>query len=67
MTTGGWTTYDHAVRSGDPSFSITWSGRVLGLSVVGNAAGHFDVDYVRLVAADTAGVLVARRRRRSTK
>lgn len=54
---GGWNTYDIPIGVGtDPSLPVSWSGSMLGFSIVGNAAGHFDIDYVRFVSADTVDI-----------
>jgi hypothetical protein len=54
---GGWQTYDLALGEGaDGSLPVPWSGQLVGLSIVGNASGRFEIDYVRLVGAGTADI-----------
>jgi hypothetical protein len=49
---GGWNTYD--LKLGDdgtvPGLPVNWTGRIVGLRVVGTASGHFDIDYLRLTS-----------------
>jgi hypothetical protein len=54
----GWNTYD--INLGDdgtvPGLPLNWTGNMLGLRFVGTVAGHFDIDWIRLVPADTTNV-----------
>ncbi len=47
---GGWNTYD--IKLGDdgtvPGQPVNWTGRIVGLRIVGTVRGHFDIDYMRL-------------------
>jgi hypothetical protein len=48
----GWNTYD--LKLGDdgtvPGLPVNWTGRIVGLRIVGTVSGHFDIDYLRLTS-----------------
>ena len=55
---GGWQTYDVSLGLDGTveGMSVPWSGKITGLRFVGTVAGHFDVDWIRLVPSDLRDV-----------
>ena len=54
-THAGWNTYDLPL-SNTMGLAAAWSGSMLGLRLILNGAGHFDVDWIRLVPAGAGDV-----------
>ena len=54
-THAGWNTYDLPLNN-TMGLPTSWSGRTVGLRLILNGAGHFDVDWIRLAPAGAGDV-----------